>query len=320
MKEPTAVGIDLGGTKVRIVLIDAENRVLASERFPTESGGDSDTVLSAIATHVKEMLATAGRSAGAVGIGVAGQVEKGSGVVRFAPNIGWRNVPVGVYLKDALGLPVIVNNDVRSATWGEWRMGAGKGTDDLLCLFVGTGIGGGIVSGGRLLEGCDNSAGELGHVTIVAGGRKCRCPNKGCLEAYAGGWAIAERAKEAVQRDPASGKALVGIAGSIGQISAETVTRAGEFGDVLATRLVEETVQFLAAGVVSLLNALNPCLLIVGGGVADGGMFGLPRLEAEVRMSALPSALQNFAMLPAALGSQAVAIGAAGLARKEVKG
>jgi glucokinase len=239
--------------------------------------------------------------------------------VRFAPNLGWRNVTLQVMLEKALNMPVVVNNDVRAATWGEWRHGAGQKVDDLVCLIVGTGIGGGIVSRGRLLEGYNNTTGELGHMTIVAGGRHCRCPNRGCLEAYAGGWAIAERAQEAARVDSKAGQQLVTLAGSIQQISAATVTQAYISGDPLSCRLVEETAQYLAAGLVSIINAFNPCLLILGGGV----ILGMPKyatmVECIVRENALPSAVEGLRIVMAALGDKAGVIGAAALARDKIR-
>jgi len=250
---------------------------------------------------------------------VAGQVDKVSGTVRFSPNLGWRNVPLQARLEEALGLPVVVNNDVRAATWGEWRHGAGQGVNDLVCLFVGTGIGGGIVSNGCLLEGCYNSAGELGHITIVASGRHCRCPNQGCLEAYAGGWAIAERAQEAVRADLKAGQTLVTLAGGIQHISAATVSRAYTDGDSLARRLVEETAQYLAAGVVGIVNAFNPCLLILGGGVIQGLPEYVPLIERSVRANALETAVEQLRIVTAALGNKAGVIGAAALARSKIE-
>ena len=263
-------------------------------------------------------LREANQAAWGLGIGVAGQVDKVTGTVRFSPNLDWHNVPLRARLEEALGLPVVVNNDVRAATWGEWQHGAGQGVNDLVCLFVGTGIGGGIVSSGCLLEGCHNSAGELGHITIVASGRHCRCPNQGCLEAYAGGWAIAERAQEAVHADPKAGQTLVTLAGGIQHISAATVSRAYTDGDSLARRLVEETAQYLAAGVVGIVNAFNPCLLILGGGVIQGLPEYIPLIERSVRANALETAVEHLRIVTAALGNKAGVIGAADLARSKI--
>jgi glucokinase len=200
-------------------------------------------------------------------------------------------------------------------TWGEWQHGAGKGINDLVCLFVGTGIGGGVVSHGHLLQGSINTAGELGHMTVVAGGRKCHCPNDGCLEAYAGGWAIAERARDAVRANPQAGTGLLALAGDINNISAITVTQAYRNNDPLAHRLVKDTTRYLAAGVVSIIHAFNPCLIILGGGVIEGLPDYVSMMETRVRAQALPTPLENLRIATAALGNRAGVIGAAALAR-----
>jgi glucokinase len=236
--------------------------------------------------------------------------------VRFAPNLGWRDVPLRAELEKSLGLPVVVANDVRAATWGEWLYGAGQGMDDLICLFVGTGIGGGIISGGRLLEGYSNSAGELGHMTVVVGGRKCHCPNQGCLEAYAGGWAIAERAQEALQLNPSSGQNMIALAGSVENITATTVSQAFRSGDSVARWLVEETSQYLTAGIVSIINAFNPGLLVLGGGVIRGLPELVQTVEQGLRRQALEVAVEGVKVVPGALEGQSGVIGAAALARK----
>ncbi len=191
---------------------------MARERHPTNPEKGAEGVIADIIACVTDCMADLEHEGQALGIGVAGQVEASTGIVKYGTNLGWRDVPLKSELEKALGIPVVVTNDVRAALWGEWRHGAGKGVDDLVVLFVGTGIGGGVVSGGQVVEGCTNTAGELGHTTIVVDGRKCHCPNHGCLEAYAGGWAIAERAQEAIRTDPQAGQILIERAGSIKSI------------------------------------------------------------------------------------------------------
>jgi len=313
-KTPT-LGVDLGGTKVEISLIDATGQILASHRSPTEPEKGSDRVIAGIVECVNSCLSGASQPAQALGIGMAGQIEKDTGVVRFAPNLGWHNVPLRAKLEEQLALPVIVTNDVRAATYGEWLYGAGQGVNDLVCLFVGTGVGGGVVSAGRLLEGCSNTSGELGHMTIVSNGRQCHCRNQGCLEAYVGGWAIGERAQEAARNDPEAGKSLTTLAGSIEHISAATVTEAYANGNHLAERMVKETAQFLAAGLVGIINAFNPCLIVLGGGVIQGLPKYTSLVQHMVRLKALEAALEGLSIVTAALGNKAGVIGAAALAR-----
>ena len=309
-----ALGVDLGGTKIETSLVDATGQILASHRSPTQPEKGPDGVITDIIKGVNSCLSKTSQSAQAVGIGTAGQIEKNTGKVLFSPNLGWHNVPLKVKLEEQLSLPVMVINDVRAATYGEWLYGAGQGVNDLICLLVGTGIGGGIVSAGRILEGCNNTGGELGHTTIVNNGRQCHCRNQGCLEAYVGGWAIGERTQEAARNDPKAGETLITMAGSIEYISAATVTEAYTKGDPLAQRIVEETAQLLAAGLVGIINAFNPCLIVLGGGV----ILGLPEYASLakniVRLKALEAALDGLHIVTAALGNKAGVIGAATLA------
>ena len=309
------LGVDLGGTKVETSLVDTTGQILASHGSPTEPERGPDGVIAGIIGCVNGCLGKASESARALGIGIAGQIEKDAGIVRFAPNLGWHNVPLQAKLEEALALPVTVTNDVRAAAYGEWLYGSGQGVDDLVCLFVGTGVGGGIISGGRLLEGCNNTGGELGHMTIVRDGRQCHCRNQGCLEAYAGGWAIGERAQEAVRNNPQAGEALIAVAGGIERISAATVTAAHANGDPLAHSLVEETANFLAAGIVGIVNAFNPCLIVLGGGVIQGLPQYVSLVEHIVHLKALEAALEELRIVTTALGDKAGVIGVAALAR-----
>jgi len=242
--EPLTLGVDLGGTKVNVGLVDANGRLLHAYHSLINAAKEPNRVIASILAGVDVCLSKTGLEAEVLGIGVAAQVDL-AGVVLGSPNLGWRNFPLKKELEKQLGLPVLVTNDVRAATWGESQYGAGKGANDLVVLFVGTGIGGGVISNGEVLSGCSNSGGELGHITLVYDGRQCRCPNRGCLEAYAGGWAIAERAQEAIRADPDGGKCLVSLAGNIDNVSAATVGRAYHEGDLLAKSLVEETSKYL---------------------------------------------------------------------------
>ncbi|MFC2038484.1 ROK family protein [Chloroflexota bacterium] len=314
-KAVMTIGVDLGGTKIETSLVDDAGNIIASHRSLTNSEKGSEGVIAGIVDCVNTCLDKTDESPQALGIGMAGQIEKNTGLVHFAPNLGWHDVPLREKLEEQLGLPVTVTNDVRAAAYGEWLYGAGQGTSDLACIFVGTGIGGGIVSGGRLLEGNTNSGGELGHITVVSGGRQCHCRNKGCMEAYAGGWAIAERAREAVENEPEAGELLIELAGGIEMITAVTVTEAYHGGDYLAGRIVEETVEYLASGIVGIVNAFNPRLVILGGGVIQGMPEYVSIVDPLVRFNALEAALDDFKIVMAALGNKAGVIGAAALAR-----
>jgi glucokinase len=309
------MGVDLGGTKVEVAHVDASGHLVERLRRPTDVKDGVAAVEEEIVTAARELEERAGSSPGAVGVGVAGQIEQESGIVRFAPNLDWHDVPLQSDLSRALRLPVVVANDVRAATWGEWLHGAGQGCDDLVCLFVGTGIGGGVVSGGRMLSGCSNTAGELGHMPIDLHGPSCHCGNRGCLEAHAGGWAIARRAQEAVVMEPGAGATLLQMAhGRPEDLTAEIVAQAAHHGDPLAQKLVDEVAGALIAGAIGLVNAFNPCRLILGGGVMEGLPELLDRIDQGVRQRALAAARDPLQVLPALLHNDAGVVGAAALA------
>ena len=313
--ELLGVGVDLGGTKTAVVLADEEGRVHQKLLLPTDKEGGPSAVRDQIVKAVKELRKTARLSPVGVGIGVAGQIEPRTGLVHFAPNLDWHDVPFGSELNEALELPVTITNDVRAATLGEWLYGAGRGCDDLICIFVGTGIGGGIVSGGRLLAGCTNTAGEVGHITIDVHGPPCTCGNRGCMEAVAGGWAIARRAREAALERTDQAAGLLEMAGGRREdITAKIVARAYLAGDELAKQLLNEAVEALIAGSTSLVNAFNPCRLVLGGGVVEGLPEWVPRIAEGVRQRALSAATLRLEIVVSRLGSDAGAIGAAALA------
>jgi glucokinase len=313
--EPVTLGVDLGGTKVETALVDSKGHVLSLHREPTHPEKGAEKIVGDIVSCVERCLDKEQGKGEALGIGVAGQIDS-SGVVRTSPNLEWKDFPLKGKLEEKLDLPVVVINDVKAALWGEWKFGAGKKAEDIVVMFVGTGIGAGIVSGNRMLEGCSNTAGELGHMTLVSGGRKCHCPNRGCLEAYAGGWAIAQRAQEAVQADRDAGKTLLNLGGSIEKIAASTVAQAYSHGDSLACRLIKETELHLAQGLVSIVNAFNPCLIILGGGVIEGLPEMIQNIDKAVRDRALKQALDHLKIVKASLGSEAGLIGAAALAQE----
>jgi glucokinase len=311
------MGVDLGGTKVEIALTDQNGKILFSKRYLTNPEAGPDRIISEIISAVEKSQEEAGVTVEALGIGAAGQVNS-KGDIMSAPNLPFNNEPLQEKLEKELEIPVMVTNDVRAATYGEWIYGSGKGANDLVVIFVGTGIGGGVVSGGRILEGCTNTFAEIGHITLVAEGRKCRCPNWGCIEAYAGGWAIAERAMDAIAKNPLEGEMLKTMAGGVKKITAETVSKAYGEGDHLAKRLVEETGEYLGAGVVGIVNAFNPCLLVLGGGVIEGLPDLITIVEEIARENALKSNVREFKIVKAGLGGKAGVLGASSLARNKL--
>ncbi len=309
------VGIDIGATKIEVAGIDRNGNVLHHIRRKTNTGSSAEAIESGTADAVRELMRTIGTRPAAAGVGMAGQIDPLQGVVVFSPNLDWHNVPLRKGLAAKLGMPVAVTNDVRAATWGEWLYGAGRGYDDMVCVFVGTGIGGGVVSHGAMLTGCSNTAGEIGHITIDVNGPVCTCRNKGCLEALAGGWAIARDAQNAVADNPVAGTAILELADKNPKnITAKVVAMAAQKGDALALQLVERVSGALVAGAVSLVHAFNPCLLVFGGGVIEGlpGLVG--SIDYGIRSRALGAAIINLKVVRSQLHSHAGVIGAAAFA------
>ncbi|MGA8275950.1 MAG: ROK family protein [Thermoplasmata archaeon] len=312
------LGLDLGATKVRAVLVDRTGRVIRSSGRLAHSNDGPANVIKAVVRAARRCLPEGGDALRGAGIAVAAQVDPATGRVRHAPNLRWKNVPLGRILTHELGVQVRVFNDARAATYAEWTRGAGVGCEDLFCLVVGTGVGGSAVVGGRLLEGGTHAAGEVGHLPIVSGGRRCHCPGRGCFEAYVGGWAIAERAREAVRADPRAGRALLLKARGMPGIRAETVFETADAGDPLARRLVTETERYLGDGAVGVVNAFNPSLLILAGGVITGRPELVRGVARAVKQRCQPPAA-GVRVVRARFGELAPALGAAALASRPAR-
>jgi glucokinase len=315
------IGIDLGGTKIEVAGVDSTGSIFKRMRRDTDVAGGPDSVEADIIAAVQEIMKSSDSRPGGIGVGMAGQIDPATGMVIFAPNLDWHNVPLQDVLSRKLGLPVVVTNDVRAAAWGEWMYGAGRGYNDIVCVFVGTGVGGGIVSGGTMLEGCSNTAGEIGHMTIDINGPACHCPNHGCLESLAGGWAIARDAQDAVARDPSAGAAMIRLAGGDAKsITAKIVSAAVHQGDALASKIFDGAADALVAGSVSLVNAFNPCMLILGGGVVEGMPELVSIVDRGVHGRALGAASLNLKVILSGLHNDAGVIGAAAYAMHLLSG
>ena len=311
------VGIDLGGTNIVVGVMHVDGGdVLALRSAPTQAQLGAEGVVGRIVALAEEAIAEVMQATGAarthfagVGIGAPGPLDRARGLVIVAPNLGWRDFPLCERVSSALGLPAVLDNDANCATLGEWWIGAARGARHVLGLTIGTGIGGGLVIDGRIYHGASDVAGEVGHASIDSNGRRCACGNYGCLEAYASGPAIAERAREALAVGEASMlPAMVG--GDVARITAQTVYDAAEQGDALARLIVGETAKFLGAGVASLLNILNPEVVVIAGGVTRAGEALFEPLRAEVRRRAFRPAVEACRIVAGALPGSAGVVGA----------
>lgn len=303
-----AVGVDIGGTKLLAGLVGPEGAVLARRRLRTPPEGGA-AVAAAVVEVVRALWQEAGSGPLPVGVGAAGLIDL-DGTVRYSPNIpGWDGTPLRAELTAALGVDVYVDNDANVAAWGEFRAGAGRHEGSLLMLTVGTGIGGGLVQRGALLRGREGLAAEFGHMIVHEGGPTCACGNHGCLEALAGGRAIARVAREGLARGEESALA------TLAALSGKDVTRAAEGGDAFAHRVLEECGFWLGVGIASLVNALDPALVVVGGGAMQAGELLLAPARAAYAARVLGDAHRTAPLVvPATLGDDAGMVGAALLA------
>ena len=306
------VGVDIGGTNLRCGIFGSGGKLESDIRILMPEAAN----VNFISQNIKKFLDDNKKyNVKTVGIGIAGQIDAESGSVIFSPNLNWRDVPLKKKLEEELGLNIFVTNDLTAITYGEWKYGAGKGFDNLICIFVGTGIGSGIILNGGLYTGCFNSAGEIGHTRIVSGGRKCTCGNYGCLEAYAGGHGIASIAMERAYADrPGFQDIISESGGSIESISAKSIAKAYKAGSKEAVRLIDETGEYLSDGITSAVNFLNPCAVILGGGVLDGIPELFDIVKVETLKKSLKASSSNLKILKSVLGEDAGIIGAAALA------
>ncbi|MHB8417554.1 MAG: ROK family protein [Myxococcales bacterium] len=310
MKAAFAIGIDLGGTSARAGVVDATGQILGAAK---QTHGLVDPI--ALVQTLGELAAAALREAGlamsqvgAAGVALAGQIHSGTGVVAVAPNLGWRQVAFASLLRERLGLPVLLMNDLSAAAWGERCLGAGEGLDDVALVFVGSGVGGGLILGGRLYEGATGVAGEIGHTKFVPGGRRCGCGELGCLEAYCGGVNLSAQVSEAV----AAGRATSLEAAAAGgrRVTALEIEQAALAGDSLARELWDRCAAFLPLAVANLATLLNPAKVVLGGGVLATAPVLKKRVSEEARRLTLAAARETLQIVEAALGDDAGLTGA----------
>ena len=309
------IGVDIGATKTVVGLLDPTGKIVKQDRSPTHVEKGPEAIIQEIVKIIKESV---DEPIDAIGVAVAGQIDSKSGVVLYGPNLHWKDVPLKELISTQLKIPTFVFNDVQSSTWGEWKYGAGQGTTDLVGLFVGTGIGGGLILNDKLFKGYTNSAGEVGHMTVDLRGPKCSCGNHGCLEAYAGGWALAHHAKHIVATKPWKAKQLLQfVDGNSEKITARTVGAAYLVNEPVATKIVNDATAALIAATVTIVNLLNPQRVIFGGGVIEGLPMIVDRINVEVRKKALRSASAKLEVMKAFLPHAAVN-GASALAKESL--
>lgn len=306
------IGVDIGGTKVAAGVVDDSGEIVEHTLRPT-AADRPDVVAETVADVVREL--SQGRDIEAVGVGAAGFVDETRSMVRFAPNLAWREEPLQKKISGMVGLPVVIENDANAMAWGETRFGAGRGQSHVVCITLGTGIGGGLVFDGALFRGRWGMGAELGHMQVLPGGRKCGCGNVGCWEQYASGQALVKDAREIADADPERARTLLGLAD--GKIEGEEVTEAARLGDEASLAAFRSLGDWLGQGMADLAAILDPGCFIVGGGVSRAADLFIDRARQAFGERITGRGHRPLAEIKLAeLGASAGVVGAADLARR----
>lgn len=310
---PVWVGVDVGGTKVGAAVVE-EDRVVRQTHRATPGARGAETDLEDLVVEVVAAVADGAPLAG-VGVAAAGFVDGTGELVRFAPHLPWRDAPVRARLEERLGARVVLDNDATAATFAEWTLGAGRGADSMVMVTVGTGIGGGVVTGGRLVRGHQGMAGEFGHVRLVPEGLPCECGGRGCWEQYCSGRALARAVRE--HWDAASDLLTGPCGGEAERVTGSVVAGAARAGDPVARQAFVTVGGWLGRGLAALVAVLDPEVVVVGGGVSANGDLLLGPARDVLRESVVGAGHREVPpVVAAALGPYAGVVGAAGLARR----
>ncbi len=315
------IGAELSAGHVRAVLADLAGTVLRRVKYRVEST-DPLIEIGRVEQAVRELLAQTPETrspvpVAGVGLGIAGLVDRKSGLWRYSSHFAVQDLPVVKQLEERLVLPVWIENDARAMAWGERSFGAARGVDHLAYIRVGVGLGAGIIIDGELYSGAHEGAGEIGHTIVVDNGPRCRCGSDGCLETVASATAIARRAVERIHGGEAS--SITGLVdGDLSQVIATTVIEAANAGDRLARETLGEAGRYLGLGIGSMINLLNPAMVIVGGGTSRAGDPLMAPLREAATARALPALRDRIPILQTALGEDSCPLGGAALVIEEL--
>jgi glucokinase len=311
------VGIDLGGTNINIGLFDSRLELACKTSVTTQADMGPEVVIDKMARTVEELLAQAGLSLQdvvAVGIGTPGPAKYSEGIIIKSTNMPtFKNVPICRILNEKLGAPIVFDNDANVACWGEYAVGAGKGVKNMVFFTLGTGIGGGIISNGELVHGCDENAAELGHMIIYPDGRECNCGQRGCAEVYGSAYATGKRAQEAVEAGAES--SLKKVLDENGKITGKDVYEHLATGDGLAEEITDGTAKALAITCINMLHTTEPKRIVFSGGMIAAGDALLTRIQDFFNEHIWTLKKEAVEICFATLGEDTGIIGAAALAR-----
>jgi len=311
------IGVDVGGTNVKIALVSDQGQIVYSNTIPTHAEMGYEYTINNMKDAIRELLKETKletKNIESIGFGFPGQIDCQKGIVRLAPNIpGWVNIPIAEIMEKEFGIPTRVDNDVRTATLGELNYGAGVRCQNLVCITVGTGIGSGLVINGKLVRGASNAAGELGHIKLnMQNGPLCGCGDRGCLESYASGPAIVAMAEEYIK----GGKTTKYRELANPDITPYIVAVAAKEGDPVAKQIFRIIGEYIGMGLTSVVNLLNPEKIIIGGGVADAGDILFNPIKETIQKRAMVIQREAVEIVPAQLGNTAGVIGASLLIRQ----
>lgn len=307
------LALDIGGTKLAVGLVTHGGELLARRRRETDRTATPRDIMGALEAMSREVMQEVPGAIDAVGISYGGPVDYEAGVTVTCHHLeGWENIPLRKEMRQRFAAPAFMDNDANASALAEAMFGAGKGHQHLLYLTVSSGIGGGIIAGGRVYRGATGMAGEIGHMTVLPDGPPCTCGRRGCLEALASGWSIARRAQEAIAGGDTD--SMLARLPADETVTAQAVATAAAEGDDLALRIVNETADYLAFGIGAGVNLLNPTLVVIGGGVSKAGSVLFDPLRARLAYYALDTNRAAVAVVPAALGDDVGVLGGAALA------
>lgn len=314
-----SIGIDLGGTKILIGLVEKESgKVVSHIKKKTKKEKGPENIVRKMVEGVEELLEESGKSfteISSIGIGSAGQIDRKNGIIIGAPNLDCYNLNLKEILQNKFNIPVFVANDVEVATIGEQKFGAGKGCADFVCVFVGTGIGSAIVKNGHIIYGATGTAGELGHIIVDLNGRPCACGAHGCLEAYASRSAIETRIEGALKKGRKSCISEYLEGGKA--ITSSMIRKSIEREDELVTQCVSEASEYLSGGLASVINLINPELIILGGGLIEAVDYFYKQTIKKAKSKSLPVPAEKIRFSKTILGDYSGVIGAALLDERE---
>ncbi len=322
MAEKWLIGVDLGGTTTKIAFISFYGEILNKWEIPTDKSNEGKNIPTDIAKAIDRKLDELGHSKNeihGIGIGAPGPVDLTSGIIFEAVNLGWKDqYPLKDLLEVETSLPVVVDNDANVAALGEMWKGAGNGAKDLVCVTLGTGVGGGVIANGDIVHGKRGAAGEIGHITSIAvGGAPCNCGKSGCLETIASATGIVRLAHEVLQKGQQEGK-LGEIFREYGQVSAKDVFDAARNGEKSALEVIENVASHLGVALANIANTLNPEKIVLGGGVSRAGDILLGPVKENFLKHSFPSVAKSTEIAIATLGNDAGVIGAAWLVKNKI--